>query len=577
MSRLLLLLSIPFVLSAATEANHLPRSLKWSSTTYGPDGPWHAITILIGTPPQSVDLFPGGVAVSNILSQSLCTNGSEECYSSAAGLYDASQSSTSIHGTNGTYVNGSFAGHGYLSLQGSAEYTADTMFVTTGDQPSALLQYQDFAMLVISDGQWTLPDGRGYTIEVGNLALGGPYINRSLTKSNSTLFDGSTLSSVPASEGVTPSNSFGMHIGSVGMGISPSIYLGGYDQSRVLGNVTVQPRGVDSFPIDLLDIGIETAIGSSPFPFASRSGLLAQGNSSIGKSMQVIVEPTSPFLYLPKSTCDAITQLLPVNYDSSLGLYLWDTTSPIYDTILYSPAYLSFTFRLNASLTESMSIKVPFVLLNLTLTAPLVDTPTAYFPCTPYDYGKSTNLPTLGRAFLQAAFIGANWGLNTSGNGSWFLAQAPGPNTSSEAVVMSIGLNDNYIIPSENDWEDSWSNNWDPISDSSGPVPVVGIVVGVVLGLLTVLALVVLCAPASTWCGWRKRRVARKKAEKASRKQVEMTSISDGRQAPWTSDESQGSEADFEPKSLFPELFPEPKSLRLDLDIRQRPVNSLVE
>ncbi|KAE9374733.1 hypothetical protein N431DRAFT_556971 [Stipitochalara longipes BDJ] len=535
-----------------------------------------SITVLIGTPPQSVDLFSGGLAVSNILSTSLCTTGSQECYASTAGLYNASQSSTPIHDPNGDVINSSFADHGFLTLQGNAENIADAMFVATIDPPSTLLRYQNFPMLVISEGQWTLPDGRNYTIEVGNLALGAPYINQSMTNGG-TIFDGTLLSSLPTIEGHIPSNSFGMHIGSVGMSIPPSIYFGGYDQSRVLGNVTVQPHDMHSFPIDLLDIGIGFAYGSSPFSFTSKSGLLAQGNSSIGTAMQVIVEPTAPFLYLPKSTCDAITQYLPVHYNSSLGLYLWNWTSPTYYKVISSSSYLSFTFRLNASLTESMTINVPFSLLNLTLTPPLVSTRTLYFPCTPYDYGKSRDFPTLGRAFLQAAFIGVNWGLNDTTNGTWFLAQAPGPNTSSQAVVMSIGLNDNYITPSTNDWVDSWQDSWNYLGDPTDPThgvstgTAVGVIVGTLLLLIIMVAVVIFWAPASSRCGWRKRRAAKKVAGNDQAPWQRMEMYSEGKQIPGMRDESQRVEADSEPKSRFSELSPEPKSLGLMLDARQRP------
>lgn len=38
----------------------VPRALAWSSKTYGPDSPWHAITVEIGSPAQNVDLYPGG-------------------------------------------------------------------------------------------------------------------------------------------------------------------------------------------------------------------------------------------------------------------------------------------------------------------------------------------------------------------------------------------------------------------------------------------------------------------------------------------------------------------------------------
>jgi len=34
-----------------------------------------------------------------------------------------------------------------------------------------------------------------------------------------------------------------------------------------------------------------------------------------------------PYIYLPRSSCDAIAAKLPVSYNSDLGLYFWDTTS----------------------------------------------------------------------------------------------------------------------------------------------------------------------------------------------------------------------------------------------------------
>jgi hypothetical protein len=152
-----------------------------------------------------------------------------------------------------------------------------------------------------------------------------------------------------------------------------------------VGEVTVQKYNMHYLPIDLLDIGISITEGKSPFTFTSKSGLLASGNSSVGVSMRVILEPTSPFIYLPKSSCDAIAANLPVIYQPDLGLYIWDITTAAYQQIIASPAFLSFTFRLNSSITQNLTINVPFRLLNLTLTTPLVSNPTQYFPCNPFD------------------------------------------------------------------------------------------------------------------------------------------------------------------------------------------------
>ena len=269
-------------------------------------------------------------------------------------------------------------------------------------------------------------------------------------------------------QGSTQSNSYGMHVGSAKMNIPGSLMIGGFDQSRVLGPVSSQAYAIDHLPIDLLDIGIGVAVGDSPFPKTSYSGLLGEGNSSIGVAVSVFVEAPIPYIYLPQSACDAITQHLPVKFQKKYGLYFWDDQSPDYKRIVSSPSFLSFTFRLSGSPTQNMTINVPFALLNLTLSAPIVDTPTQYFPLRP-SQGPNGNY-ALGRAFLQAAFIGVNWQTaGGDGDGVWFLAQAPGPNVASLGKAMSIGPSDTSITGSTNSWADTWRGILTPLVASGGP------------------------------------------------------------------------------------------------------------
>jgi len=90
----------------------------------------------------------------------------------------------------------------------------------------------------------------------------------------------------------------------------------------------------------------------------------------------------------------------------------------------------------------------PFSLLNLTLNSPLVSTPAQYFPCISFDYGESNSEYTLGKSFQQAAVLGVDRGAD--GNGTWFLAQVPGPNTPSQSIVQEMGVNDRSVVPSTN-------------------------------------------------------------------------------------------------------------------------------
>ncbi|KAL3418549.1 aspartic-type endopeptidase [Phlyctema vagabunda] len=304
-------------------------------------------------------------------------------------------------------------------------------------------------------------------MEIGNLALGARDVNQTFSRgAGIPNANGTLLPSTLFSQGVVPSNSYGLHIGSVALSIPSSLYIGGYDRSRVLGIVSAQPYGLNSLPVDLLDIGIGVAVGNSPFKFTSKSGLLAQGNSSISIAIQTRIDSVAPYLYLPKSTCDAITAELPVIFQPEFGIYFWDTTSIQYEMIVSSPSYIRFTFRLDGGISANMTINVPFSLLNLTLTTPVVTVPTQYFPCFPIN---DSSPYILGKAFLQASFFGVLWQENHEG--VWVLAQAPGPNTPSLPSVAAIDTKQKSIAASENIWVDTWKDTWTPIGPPTINIP----------------------------------------------------------------------------------------------------------
>lgn len=488
---LLVSILISAMLNEVWAAN--PFVMTWSSTNYGPDGPWQAIQVGIGSQAEPVSLYPGGRWSSYILTRKTCANTSisTTCYGETGRLF-TEMSSTSFKNvtdeTWGTLNIGSADGYagqtiGYDSINIGAGVTVPNVSLSALDQT-----YETF------------PNGVNYENQVGILSLGAPLPTH--TWGNSVMMLIPSWMSSSGGSRATPSNSYGLHVGSASLGIPGSLVLGGFDQNRVLGEVSSQsfvphgPTPGGATPIGLLDIGLGVATGGSPWPYQNKTGLLSQGNSSIVAPVTVEVDPVRPYLYLPRSTCDAIAADLPVTFNDSLGLYFWDTTNTTYKDVVTSPAFLRFTFQKNSQNTDNFTINVPFPLLNLTLKAPLVDGNTSYFPCFP-----TTKTPTLGRAFLQAAFIGVNWGKAT-GTGSWFLAQAPGPGLVTNPTVVSINPTDATINASQTTWEDSWNNHWTPL-----PVPVTsasdglttgakaGIGVGVAVGgllVITTIAVVIL-------------------------------------------------------------------------------------
>ncbi|KAH8665111.1 hypothetical protein BGZ60DRAFT_529454 [Tricladium varicosporioides] len=143
-----------------------------------------------------------------------------------------------------------------------------------------------------------------------------------------------------------------------------------------------------------------------------------------------------------------------------------------------------------------MTVNVPFRLLNLTLTALLMTTPTQYFPCraeTKYDH-------RLGRAFLQAAFVGVNW-MAYDGKAAWFLAQAPDPtfqvNLRTDKTQAS-----STNLPTSPDTSASASSTPSASSNPISPVVTSGMSIGAKAGVgvgTTVGVLFVLLVASSLW------------------------------------------------------------------------------
>ena len=257
-----------------------------------------------------------------------------------------------------------------------------------------------------------------------------------------------------------PSKSFGLHIGSVASKISGSLILGGYDASRCF----MDPIVSDTTTFKLLDISLNVTRGLSAFLKTDKSEVpgLLKINGGKATELEVQPEPGVPYLYLPKDTCDAIAEHLPVTYNEDFNLYLWDTDSPAYSEIVSSPHSLVFSFGSEANISQTANINVPFALLNLTLDAPITTQPTPYFPCSPWT--SSGDVPYhLGRAFLQGAFLGAN-----SQTNKLFLAQAPGPDYPAKDV-KKITSTDSVITPALNapDWDSTWATALKALTSSA--------------------------------------------------------------------------------------------------------------
>ncbi|KAL8696527.1 MAG: hypothetical protein Q9224_002748 [Gallowayella concinna] len=465
MFRLCLLIfgSIVLIPSASSDGSSPLREILTSGQKYGPDGPWQAVRVSLGSPPQLLDLYPGGTYETIILTQAAC-NASFDVTCGIGGLFNQTASTSLVTypiSTKGSELDWTL---GTMDIRGEADYNLEQLTLSPTSTLGSVT-VPNISCLMVNNAATTYADGTTYPLQIGQLALGPSNPGGLRDQNKFSLPSGANL--VPGylwTSGTMGSASYGLHIGSAALNIPLSLWLGGYDESRVIQPVNTLPSHndfLDNFFIDLVDIGIGVDNGGSPFPYMAKVGLLAEGNSSLNSPLSVNLNPAAPYLYLPRSTCDAIAKELPVSYQPKFGLYFWDVKDPRYHDIVTSPSYLTFAFRASNRQLESLTIKVPFALLNLTLDQPLVDFPTSYFPCQP---PQASSTFALGRAFLQAAFIGGSW---NEDSGHWYLAQAPGPDIPTTASPL---LYAETINGSSTQWSDTWKIHWTPLSDAQSKV-----------------------------------------------------------------------------------------------------------
>ena len=467
-------------------------SVPWNTTAFfGPDGPWQAVVVELGNDSSStVNLYPGGVFAHNVMSSQVCY-GITSCPARSAGLYDISASTTALH----DFVSDEqSAGEWGSELASNETSTAETVI----DQLSLRLSSGTYMIVpnttisAISESEIHLPNGTSYQRQVGNLALG--FASSSWPTLNNDTVVGYVLTGWFKGKGHLLSTSWGLQIGSVPHNLQGSLILGGYDRSRFTGAIgvydtTIGPGATVGYPLvaPLIDIAIGVELGTSPFSPAEIHGFL---DTSPGEPMQMNFNPALPYLYLPRKTCDKIAAQLPVTYRADINLYTWNIADPRYDSIITSPSQMMSTFEQPD--TSNLTIKVPFAVLNLTLSPPLAPVPTPYFPCQPFEGARG--MWFLGRAFLQAAYIAMNWDQNRA-----FLAQGLGPDVGpsfletfqSDSVTMNSTSNDEYAGTWARTWKILNSSNRTPSTEApQNPSSFlsVGASAGICIGIIIVLS-----------------------------------------------------------------------------------------
>ncbi|KAG9952079.1 hypothetical protein KCU85_g2360, partial [Aureobasidium melanogenum] len=479
---------------------------KWSETPVGPDGPWHALNISWDSNPlQTFAMLPSLTKTSLLIAADACSQQDSACPNQVESGTWPMWTSSPAH-ADFLYMDGTlFAGSTWdetvswpLNLTDDVQWIHERAIVWDINNNSNSLNNQ--AITLTHNLTVNSPGGQLYTMNVGYFSLYGAGTN--FTWLNSTGFNNTQdLQLATAKQNsIISSLSYGLQIGSPSLDIEPSLVMGGYDRSRCL----TEPITTKDTTFQLTDISVGANGSGWPFttPYTANSNASANSQSGLlGGSLEVLANPGVPYLHLPRATCDAIAKYLPVTYDQSLGLYLWNTESDArhFDEITQTFAYLTFTF------SDGSEINVPFSLLNLELDTPLTASKTRYFPCRPFTPHESQPYH-LGRAFLQAALLVQNWETNTT-----WLSQAPGPDMTMPSTPVIIEETDTTIaqMPYAPAWLSTWNgtlreSNWtqgqgsntsgpSTSSDTSDSSPlsggaIAGIVIGAVAGVAIIVA-----------------------------------------------------------------------------------------
>lgn len=176
-------------------------------------------------------------------------------------------------------------------MSGSANNVLDVMAMSTvqGD-----VFVEDSTITSVDRSQIKLPDGTNYSIQVGSLSLGIPGKGFQGFQGLGNGTRGGSFPGTLRAGNITASNSFGLHYGSIPLGQVGSLVWGGYDQSRVLGDVAAFDLAHDlGMLASLVDIKIGVEEGLSPFNADTFESLLKLNPRFTGVQ-PVVINPVVP-------------------------------------------------------------------------------------------------------------------------------------------------------------------------------------------------------------------------------------------------------------------------------------------
>jgi hypothetical protein len=183
--------------------------------------------------------------------------------------------------------------------------------------------------------------------------------------------------------------------------------LGGYDDARRGHNgieFEMSPNNMTRFEVGVHSISLGFDIQSQ----APTPPLSDVSNAPFRPIEVAIIDSTQPYIQLPPPECDRIQQSLNLTWDPQNQHYLIDNST--YRILRKLKPSLSFNIiQHTTGSNRALLVRLPYESLLLNLSYPYVDDDKTvrYFPLRPTN--NTRNMWILGRAFLQNAYITADY------------------------------------------------------------------------------------------------------------------------------------------------------------------------
>jgi Eukaryotic aspartyl protease len=350
-----------------------------------------------------------------------------------------------------------------LGYQGVANYGFDTVGLGYTNTTGITLKHQIVAE-IISDQYWFGVLGLGF--EPTNFSdYGDPQPSFSATL---------------ASNGIISSKTWSYTAGAFYRlkSIFGSLILGGYDAARFTRNDLVFTMTGDNFRDIVLTIRSITATTNS-------------GNTTLMSTPEfAFIDSSVPELWLPVSVCQQFEKAFGLQMDNASGFYLINAST--HSNLLSANPNFTFTLGNDKTGGSTIDIILPYASFDLNVSAPIYPNGTArYFPLR---QGQNDSMYTLGRSFLQEAYVTADYNSRTFNVSQCVFEE----NMGSQVIAIPS------TIPSSSSGPGS-GNSGSGLDSGSG-IPgglSTGIVAGITVGavvLFAIIGIISFCCLRGIWC-----------------------------------------------------------------------------